>query len=278
MPNVNANGIQIEYETFGDPASPPLLLIAGAGAQMVTWEEAWCDLLAKQGLYVIRFDNRDVGLSSKFDDIPYTLEDMADDTVGLLDALGIEKAHIVGRSLGGMIAQTIAIRHPSRVWSLVSVVSTTGDPALLLGDPELYVLFLAPEPVEREENVEYRVNLYLLLEGSKYPLDKQEVRRMMERSYDRCFCPQSVKRQADAVAASGNRTEALRSVTAPTLVIQGSEDPLWHVECGKSTAEAVPGAELLIVEGMGHLFSAEVWPVLVGAIVQHTQKAMSIES
>lgn len=275
MPNIIANGIQIEYDTFGDPSSPPLLLIMGAGAQMIMWEEEWCGLLASQGFYVIRFDNRDVGLSSKFDDIPYTLDDMADDAVGLLDALNIEKAHIVGASMGGMIAQTIAIHYPSRVWSLVSMVSTTGDPALPQGKPELFALFLAPEPVEREANIEHRVNLYLLIGGSKYPSDEQEIRRMVEQSYDRCFCPQGMKRQTDAVMVSGSRTEALKSVTAPTLVIHGAEDPFFPVECGRATAEAVPGAELLIIEGLGHWCPAKAWPLLVDAIVRHTHKAGS---
>ena len=275
MPNVTANGIQIEYDTFGDPSSPPLLLIMGAGAQMIMWDEVLCDLFAKQGLYVIRFDNRDVGLSSKFDDIPYTLDDMADDAVGLLDALGIEKAHILGASLGGMIAQTIAIRHPSRVWSLISMVSTTGDPALPQGKPEVYALFLSPVPVEREANIEHNVNIFRAIGGSKYPADEQEIRRIMERSYDRCFCPQGMARQVNAVGAAGSRVQALRSVTAPTLVIHGSEDQFFPVEHARSTAEAIPGAELLIVEGMGHLFPAEVWPLLVDAVAAHTHKAGS---
>ena len=275
MSNVTANGIQIEYDTFGDPSSPPLLLIMGAGGQMIMWREAFCDLLASQGLYVIRFDNRDVGLSSKLEDIPYTLDDMADDAVGLLDALGIEKAHILGASMGGMIAQTMAIRHPSRVWSLVSMVSTTGDPALPQGKPEVYALIFAPAPFEREAQIEHSVNFYMHLGGSKYPSDEQEIRGMIEQSYDRCFYPQSVKRQSEAVMMSGPRTEALKSVTAPTLVIHGSEDPIFPVEHARSTASAVPGAELLIIEGMGHLFPVEVWPLLVDAIVRHTHKAGS---
>ena len=273
--NTIANGIQIEYDTFGDPSSPPLLLIRGGGSQMIMWDEVLCDLFARQGLYVIRFDNRDVGLSSKFDDIPYTFDDMADDSVGLLDALGIEKAHILGTSLGGMIAQTIAIRHPSRVWSLISLASTTGGPALPLGDPEVYALIFAPASFEREEQIEHSVNFYMHLGGSKYPIDEQEIRRVTEQSYDRCFCPQGAKRQGEAIMASGSRVQALRSITAPTLVIHGSEDPIFPVEHARATAEAIPGAELLIIEGMGHLFSAEVWPLLVDAIIHHTHKAGS---
>ena len=273
MSHVIANGIQIEYDTFGDPSSPPLLLIMGAGAQMIQWSDGFCDLLAKQDLYVIRFDNRDVGLSSKFDDIPYTLDDMADDAVGLLDALGIEKAHILGTSLGGMIAQTTAIRHPSRVWSLISLASTTGGPALPQGKPEVYALIFAPAPFEREAHIKHSVNFFMHLGGSKYPIDEQEIRRVIEQSYDRCFCPQGTKRQGEAIMASGSRVQALRSITAPTLVIHGSEDPIFPVEHARATAEAIPGAELLVVEGMGHSASvSEVWPLLVDAIVRHTHK------
>lgn len=298
MPNVIANGIQIEYDTFGDPASPPLLLIMGLGAQMIHWPEEFCNLLASQGLHVIRFDNRDVGLSSKFDEageldvmeiftnpqrgaelnIPYTLDDMADDTVGLLDALGIEKAHVFGVSMGGMIAQTVAIRHPSRVWSLISMASGTGDPSLPWGRPEAMAMLVAPMPAEREAYIEHNMNLFRTIAGSKYPLDEQEMRRLIERAYDRCYYPQGMARHSVAIMVAGSRAQALRSVTAPTLVIHGSEDPLLPVEQGRATAEAVPGAELLIIEGMGHDFPAEVWPLLVGAIVQHTQKALSIAS
>jgi pimeloyl-ACP methyl ester carboxylesterase len=298
MPNAKANGIQIEYETFGDPSSPPLLLVMGLGAQMVMWDDALCDMLAGRGLYVIRFDNRDIGLSSKCDhagvpdvmgiftdpqggaelNIPYTLDDMADDAVGLLDALGIEKAHVFGVSMGGMIVQTIAIRHPLRVWSLISMASGTGDPDLPWGTPEAMAMLVAPMPAEREAHIEHNVKLFRTISGSKYKSDEQEIRRLIECSYDRCYYPQGMARQSVAIMTAGSRTQALGSVTAPTLVIHGSDDPLLPVEQGRATAEAVPGAELLIIEGMGHDFPADVWPLLVDAVVQHTRKAAGVAS
>lgn len=295
MPNLTANGIKIEYDTFGDPSSPPLLLIMGLGRQMIAWGEAVCDQLARQGLYVIRFDNRDVGLSSKIDEaelpnieevlaarqsgekakIPYTLDDMADDAIGLLDALGIERAHICGISMGGMIAQIMAVRYPSRVWSLVSMESGTGAPDLPPAKPEVIALLLAPRPAERDAYVEHMLNIFRTIAGSKIPIDEQLTRRLSEQSYDRCYYPQGVARHWAAIIAAGDRTQALKSVTAPTLVIHGSEDPLVPIEHGKATAEAVPGAEVLIIEGMGHGLHYEVWPRLVNAIAAHTQKAGS---
>ena len=296
MPNVIANGIQIEYDTFGDPASPPIVLIMGLGAQMIHWPEEFCNMLAGQGLHVIRFDNRDVGLSSKCDEagvsdlteiftdpqhgaemnIPYTLDDMADDAVGLLDALVIEKAHVLGVSMGGMIAQTVAIRHPSRVWSLISMSSGTGDPSLPWGKPEAMAMLVAPMPAEREAYIEHNINLFRTVAGSKYQSDEQEIRQLMERAYDRCYYPPGMARHSVAVMTAGSRTQALRSVTAPTLVIHGAEDPLLPVEQGRATAEAVPGAELLIIDGMGHDLPAEVWPLIVDAIISHTRNATSI--
>jgi pimeloyl-ACP methyl ester carboxylesterase len=298
MPNVTANGMQIEYETFGDPASPPLLLIMGLGAQMIHWPEEFCKQLASQGLYVIRYDNRDVGLSSKCDEagvsdiseiftdpelgaelnIPYTLDDIADDAVGLLDALGIEKAHVLGMSMGGMIAQTVAIRHPSRVLSLISMASGTGDPDLPYGNPEAMAMLVAPMPAEREAYIEHNINLFRTITGSKYQADEQEVRRLVECAYDRCYYPPGMARHSLAIMTAGSRKQALKSVTAPTLVIHGSEDPLLPVEQGSATAEAVPGAELLVIEGMGHDLPAGVWPLLVDAIVRHTRKAVSVAS
>lgn len=296
MPNVTANGIQIEYDTFGESLSPPLLLIMGLGAQMIHWPEEFCNMLASQGLHVIRFDNRDVGLSSKCDEasvsdlteiftdpqrgaemnIPYTLDDMADDAVGLLDALVIEKAHVLGVSMGGMIAQTVAIRHPSRVFSLISMSSGTGDPSLPWGKPEAMAMLVAPMPDEREAYIDHNINLYRTITGSKYQADEQEIRHLMEHAYDRCYYPPGMARHSVAIMTAGSRTQALRSVTAPTLVIHGSEDPLLPVEQGKATAGAVPGAELLIIDGMGHDLPAGVWPLIVDAIVSHTRKAASV--
>jgi len=295
MPNVTANEIQIEYDTFGDPSSPPLLLIMGLGEQMIGWDEELCKQLASRDLYVIRFDNRDVGLSSKIDEagvpnavevfaalmkgeeanIPYTLDDMAVDTIGLLDALNIEKVHIFGVSLGGMIAQIIAIRYPSRVWSLTSMASITGNPGLPLGKPELFVELVNPPPTEREAYIENRVNLILALAGSRFPMDKQRTREHLEQSYGRSYYPPGIARHGVAGAVNSDRTQDLKSVLAPTLVVHGSEDPLFPVEQGKAIATAVPGAKLLIIEGMGHAFPPEVWPLLVDAIDKHIRNAMS---
>ncbi len=295
MPNVTANEIQIEYDTFGDPSSPPLLLIMGLGEQMIGWDEELCKQLASRDLYVIRFDNRDVGLSSKIDEagvpnvvevfaalmkgeeanIPYTLDDMAVDTIGLLDALNIEKAHIFGVSLGGMIAQIMAIRYPSRVWSLTSMASITGNPELPLGKPELFVELVNPPPTEREAYIENRVNLILALAGSRFPMDEQRTREHLEQSYGRSYYPPGIARHGVAGAVNSDRTQDLKSVRAPTLVIHGSEDPLFPVEQGKAIAAAVPGAKLLIIEGMGHAFPPEVWPLLVDAIDKHIRNAMS---
>jgi pimeloyl-ACP methyl ester carboxylesterase len=295
MPNVTANGIQIEYETFGDPSSPPLLLIMGLGEQMLGWDEELCKQLASRDLYVIRFDNRDTGLSSKMEEagvpnvvevfaalmkgekatIPYTLDDMADDAIGLLDALSIDKAHLFGVSLGGMIAQIMAIRYPSRVWSLTSMSSITGNPEIPMGKPELFIELVNPPPTKREAFIENRVNLIRSLAGSKFPIDEIRTRRHLEQSYDRGYYPPGIARHGVAGAVNTDRTQALRSVTAPTLVIHGSEDPLFPVEQGKATVDAIPGAKLIIIDGMGHWFPLAVWPLLVDAIDRHIRDTMS---
>jgi pimeloyl-ACP methyl ester carboxylesterase len=293
MANVEANGIRIEYDTFGERSARTLLLIMGLATQMISWDEEFCQMLTDRGHYVIRFDNRDVGLSSKMEEAgvpnimeafrksmrgekieaPYTLDDMADDAVGLLDALGIEKAHICGASMGGMIAQTIAIRHPARVKSLISIMSTTGNPELPPSKAEARQFLIKPVPEGREENIEYSVKMCRVFAGKGFEFDEQRMRDLMTRAYDRCFYPRGVMRQIMAVTAHGSRKEALASVKAPTLVIHGGDDPLVPVEGGKDTAEAVPGAELLIIEGMGHEMPVAVWPRLADAISQHTRKA-----
>jgi pimeloyl-ACP methyl ester carboxylesterase len=292
MPKVTANNIQIEYDTFGDLSSPPLLLVMGLGGQMIAWDEGLCNQLAEQGLYVIRFDNRDVGLSSKIDEagqpdlmevltayhggeavkIPYTIDDMADDAIGLLDALNIEKAHICGMSMGGMIAQIMAIRFPSRVSSLISIMSGTGDPELPQGNPEVMALFGVPAPAEREAYIEYGIMMNRAMMGPKIVPGEQLLRLMAERAYDRCYYPQGKTRQIVAAATAGNRTQALKSVTAPTLVIHGSEDPVLPVEHSKATADAIPGAELVVIEGMGHGWAPELYTRLVDVIAVHTRK------
>ncbi|MGC1403676.1 MAG: alpha/beta fold hydrolase [Thermodesulfobacteriota bacterium] len=294
MSGVIANGIHLEYETFGNPSGRPLLLIIGLGAQMIHWDDDLCQDLAERGHYVIRYDNRDVGLSAKFEEAgvpdmmdtfgklmqgekiipPYTLEDMADDAVGLLDALGIRKAHICGMSMGGMIAQTFAIRHPSRVLSLISIYSTTGNPEVPQPKPEVTGLLIAPPPQEREACIEHMLGVFKTIAGSGFPVDEQWTRRIMAESFDRCFYPQGMGRQLVAILAQENRVPALAKVAVPTLVVHGTDDPLVPVEGGKDTARAIPGAQLMLIEGMGHdLPHGGAWPRIIEAITAHTQKA-----
>jgi pimeloyl-ACP methyl ester carboxylesterase len=205
---------------------------------------------------------------------PYTLDDMADDGVGLLDALGIRKAHICGMSMGGMIAQTMTIRHPARVLSLISIYSNTGNPELPQPKPEVMGLLIAPPPEERGANIEHMLGVFKAIAGPGFPVDEKWTRKILAESYDRCFYPQGAARQLVAILAHGNRKPALASVKAPTLVIHGTADPLVPVEGGKDTAKAIPGAELMLIEGMGHdLPHGGAWPRIVEAIAAHTLKA-----
>jgi pimeloyl-ACP methyl ester carboxylesterase len=294
MSRVTANGIQIEYETFGNPSDRPLLLVIGLGGQLIWWDESLCQDLVTRGHYVIRYDNRDTGLSTKFDQagapdimgtfgkiligdkssVPYTIEDMADDGAGLLDALGIPRAHICGMSMGGMIAQTITLRYPSRVLSLTSVYSQTGNPKLPQPKPEVMTALLTPIPVERAAYIEYMLGFFKMVTGRGYPMDEEWTSGNMAASYDRCFYPDGVGRQGIAIMAQNNRKAALASIKIPVLVIHGTDDPLVPVEGGKETAAAIPGARLILIEGMGHdLPHGGAWPQIVEAIAAHTLKA-----
>ena len=293
MAKVDANGIQIEYETFGDPGSPPLLLIIGLGGQLIFWDDDLCRQLAQRGHYVIRFDNRDIGLSSKLEEAdvpdivktieslmlgeavnpPYTIEDMAEDAVGLLDALDIEKAHLCGMSMGGMIAQSIVINHPQRVLSLISIYSRTGDPKEPQPKPEAMEFLLTPLPEEREANIEHTLKLFRTIAGPGFPFDEEWHRKLATQAYDRAFYPQGVARQLVAILTQENRKLALASLSTPALVIHGADDPLVPVEGGKNTAAAIPGAELMIIDGMGHdLPHGGAWPQIIDAVVDHTHK------
>ncbi len=287
------NGIQIEYEALGDADAEPLLLIMGMGGQLTAWDDEFCEVLADRGHFVIRFDNRDVGLSTKFDsvespsmmglmvaaaqgeraDAPYLLDDMADDAAELLDALAIESAHIVGASMGGMIAQTLAIRHPARVRSLVSIMSATGDPDQPRSDPAVLAMLMAPPPPGREARIEQSVEVWRTLAGPGFPFDEERTRGRSAQAYDRCFYPEGTGRQLAAIIASGSRTEALGRLDVPTLVIHGVADPLIPVGCGRMTAEAIPGAELLLIEGMGHDVPPALGETLIDAIAAHTANA-----
>ena len=283
------NGIEIAYETFGDPGDPPLLLIMGLGMQMLWWDDDLCRMLAERGFHVVRFDNRDVGCSSKTPGPPprglaaamvrrprrsaYTLDDMADDAVCLLDHLGIEAAHVMGVSMGGMIAQTLASRHPERVLSLVSVMSTTGNRRVGRAKPAMIALLLNRPPADRERNVERAVRTFRAIGSPGFPRDEAAIRERAGRSYDRCFHPAGVGHQLMAILAAGNRTRALGSITAPTVVIHGEEDPLINVSGGRATARAIPGARLMTIPGMGHDMPRQVWPRIVDALVENAAQA-----
>lgn len=291
MAKAAANGIHIEYETFGDSAARSLLLIGGLADQLIHWDDELCRDLSERGHYVIRFDSRDAGLSTKFDQAgvpdlgalargekgpPYTLEDMADDAVGLLDALDIRKAHICGASMGGMIAQTIAIRHPSRILSLISIYSTTGNRDLPPPKAEMMERLRAPAPPEREAYIKYMLDLFKAMAGPGFVFDEAWTRMITTRAYDRSFSPQGTIRQIAAIMTQTDRKKALASVTVPALVIHGTDDPIVPMEAGKDTAEAIPGAQLMLIEGMGHdLPHGGAWPRIVEAIAAHTLGAIA---
>jgi pimeloyl-ACP methyl ester carboxylesterase len=275
MARAKANGLEIEYETMGDPHGRPLLLIIGLADQFIHWDESFCADLVARGHYVIRFDNRDSGLSTKCDGPePYSLDDMADDAIGLLDALGLARAHLCGASMGGMIAQCAAIRHPSRVLSLTSIYSTTGNRSLPRPDPKVMDLLLTPAPKDREGYVEYMVLFIRMTTGKGFAFDEAYAREISRRAYDRSFCPEGTARQFRAIANQTDRWQALASLTVPALVVQGTDDPLVSAEAGRDTADSIPGARLMLIEGMGHdLARGGAWPAIAEAIAALTHEA-----
>jgi pimeloyl-ACP methyl ester carboxylesterase len=286
MPTVESNGIRIAYEEFGDPGATPLLLIMGLGAQMILWRDDFCQTLAGRGYRVIRFDNRDAGASTWMDDrgmpdimgifsavaarqpvtVPYLLRDMAADAAGLLTALDIGRAHVVGASMGGMIAQTLAIEAPERVRSLTSIMSSTGNPDLPPPRPEAMAVLLTPPPPDREGAIARGVEVFRTIGSPGFPFDEAEVRRLAARSYDRGFNPAGTARQLAAILGSGSRVERLRELRVPALVIHGTDDPLVPFAAGEDTAKAIPGAQLLAIEGMGHDMPRPVWPRIIDGI------------
>ena len=275
---VTANNVKIWYETFGSEDDPPLLLVMGLGAQAISWDHELCERLATDGpRYVIRFDNRDVGLSQWFDDATdsYSLDDMADDAAGLLDCLGISGAHVVGASMGGMIAQLLAIRHPAKVLTLTSIMSTTGDLGVDPPDPATIASLMAPPGTSREEWIATGMTMTRVLAGSRFPADEERSRKRVEASIDRAYHPQGTMRQMMAIMQAPPRVEPLRRLTVPTLVIHGSEDGLVTHSGGESTAKAVPGARLMTIEGMGHELPMGAWDEIVPAIIEHTATARS---
>ncbi|MBB4689409.1 alpha/beta fold hydrolase [Amycolatopsis jiangsuensis] len=286
MPRARANGLELEYDTFGDPAGPPLVLVMGLGAQMITWEAGFCELLAGRGFHVVRFDNRDAGLSTWLDDLaaaelsaagradaPYLLSDFADDTVGLLDALGFAKAHVAGASMGGMIVQQLAIDHPDRLLSVTSIMSTTGDPAVGQISAAALATLTRPPAATREEAIEQSVVNFRTTGSPGYPATEDHLRHKATRAYDRAVHPAGTLRQTMAILASGDRTERLREVTLPTVVVHGDSDLMIDVSGGKATAAAIPGAELVVLPGMGHDLPEPLWPEIVDAIVRATARA-----
>ncbi|WP_425830457.1 alpha/beta fold hydrolase [Streptomyces fractus] len=296
MPSVDVSPeVTIAYDTFGDPADPAVLLVMGFGAQLIAWDEDFCRALAERGRHVIRFDNRDSGLSTKFDEhpvdmgkfiaavstgdiptavamIPYRLRDMADDAFGLLTALGIERAHVVGASMGGMIAQAMAISRPDRVLTLTSMMSTTGEPEYGQSSPEAQAALFAPKPADREGYVA-AADRSLVWASKRYG-DAAELRDLAARSYDRAYYPAGVGRQLGAIVLSGSRADALRELHMPTLVIHGLDDTLIDPSGGRRTAELIPGAELLLLPDMGHDRPRELWPRLIDALADHTERGV----
>ena len=293
MARARCNGIELEYDAVGSPGDPPVLLIMGLGAQLIAWDDEFVLGLARRGHFVVRFDNRDVGLSTRFDGAPapgiavllarraageplgvaYLLADMANDAAGLLDPLDVASAHVVGASLGGMIAQTLAIEHPGRVRSLTSIMSTTGHSGLPPAKPEAMARLSTPPPTEREAYIEHSLVSQRLFGGSGFPFDEERGRRLAGRAYDRGFYPQGVARQAAAAIASGSRREALAKLDVPALVIHGLEDPLVPVEGGLDTHQAIARSELLLIDGMGHSLPRGVWPTVLDAIQKHVARA-----
>ena len=293
MPTAHLGDIDIEYEDLGPKSGRPLLLIMGLGAQMILWEDDLCAELIERGHRVIRFDNRDVGRSTRVVhagmpdmaraagaffgglpvEAPYTLSDMAGDAVGLLDALDIPAAHVVGASLGGMVAQTLAIEHPDRVRSLVSIMSTTGRPELPPARPEAMAVLLLPTPGDRDGYVERSVHVFRTIGSPGFPFDEERVRRLALLSWDRGISPDGPARQLLAVIASGSRHERLAALRIPSLVFHGADDPLMPLEHARDTAACIPGAELVVVAGMGHDLPRPIWPRLVDAITQLTSRS-----
>ncbi len=295
MPRAVANKwetlpIELEYDTFGDKKNPALVLIMGFGAQMVAWDEGFAQMLADRGFFVVRFDNRDVGLSTKLDGVkvdangvvsaalleqplppvPYTLSDMAQDVVGLLDHLNIDKAHILGASMGGMIAQVFAIEHPQRTASLISVMSMPGEPETMQSTPEAMTALMSIPPSDRAGFIEHSL-VYQAFQSKKHRSDAIS-REKAARDYDRSFYPEGSPRQMAAIYASGRRTEALAALKVRTLVLHGTDDTLISPNAAKRTAEIIPGAELVILDDMGHDVPEPLWPQVVDLIARFALK------
>jgi pimeloyl-ACP methyl ester carboxylesterase len=277
VPDVRSNGVVLWYETAGDPADPVLLLVTGLGAQLIDWAPDFVELLAGVGFRVVLYDNRDSGLSTVLDHlgvsgVPYRLADLAADAAGLLRALGVARAHIVGVSMGGMIAQQLTIDHPDLVASLCSIMSTTGDPSVGRPTAEAAALLGRPPAATREEAVAAGVDGFRVTGSPAYPVDEADLRMRAAARYDRGYHPWGTRRQYAAIVASPDRTAALRQVRIPTVVIHGDADPLVTLSGGQATAAAVPGARLLVIPGMGHDLPVETWPDIIDAITANAAR------
>jgi len=281
--------LEICYETLGSPDDPALLLVMGLGTQMIGWPERFCQALATRGFHVIRYDNRDIGRSTHFRQYrpptikqlllrdksaaQYSLADMASDGIGLLDELGIERAHVAGASMGGMIAQTMAARHPDRVLSLASIMSNTGHRWKGTPGLRLYPMFMRRAADDREGAIESTVSTFRLIGSPGFPFEEEELRRVAQLSYERGYNPAGTARQLAAILAAGDRTEELRRITAPTVVIHGTRDLMVRPSGGRETAKAIAGAQLVEIEGMGHDLPPGAWDRIIDAIVSNTQRA-----
>lgn len=286
---VPANGIELAYQEIGDPDGEPLLLIMGLAVQMIGWDEDFCAMLAERGFRVVRFDNRDIGHSTMIESAgvpsrvdmlfgrrasaPYLLSDMAADTAGLMDHLDIKAAHLVGVSMGGMIAQTLAILQPQRVLSLVSMMSTTGNRWLGLPSWKAFGVVMAHQPHGREAAIEQAVRTFKTIGSPAYPMDEAHFRQIAAASYDRAHNRGGVVRQMHAITASGDRTRALHKLSLPTTVIHGASDPLIRPAAGRATARAIEGARLQVIDGMGHDLPRALWPTLVDEIAETAGRA-----
>lgn len=260
MSTARNGDVEIYYETFGDPGAPTLVLVNGLGSQCINYPVAWCEMFAAEGFQVVRLDNRDVGLSSKLDGQEYGLSDMADDVVAVLDALGVGAAHVLGASLGGMIVQQLAIDHPDRVLTLTSVMSRTGEPGFGDAAPEALALLLGPPASSRDEYIEQHVTAIGVYGSQREWIDDDVTRARAAAAYDRCFCPAGIGRQMKAVLGGSSRDEALRGVRIPALVLHGSRDTLVHPSGGRHTAEVLPRARYVEIEGLGHDYPPASWP------------------
>ena len=288
MPQAHVNGIDIEYVTDGDPSDPPLLLVMGLGAQLIAWPEGFVDGLSAGGFFVIRFDNRDSGLSTKFEglpdiaalltgtdvsSVPYRIEDMADDAAALLRELGIAGAHVVGTSMGGMITQALVINHQKLFVSATSIMSTTGNRAVGAPTGEAMTALMRPVATSREEAIQASVEGSLVIGSPAYPTEERLLHVRAGKAYDRSYCPEGTARQLGAIIGSPDRTEGLHGVRIPFLVVHGEADPLVTPSGGDATAAAVPGSKLLTIPGMGHDLPEALWDTVIDAIVANTELA-----